>query len=88
MSLKVIVINRNNPSVIGTVLIRSVLSFFGLIVINLTINLIFYPDIISTLNQPNLIALFLCHLDDNAFHTESFHRTLENYLAKTIVTRA
>ncbi len=88
MGIKVIGINGNNPGFIGTVLMRSVLPDFCLIVINLIVNIIFYPDIISALSKPNLIALFfyiICLV--MLFRKDNFYRTLEDYLAKTIVIK-
>lgn len=88
MGIKVIGIDGSNPGFVGTVLVRSVLPYFGLAVINIIINLIFFPDINSALTRPNLISLFfyvICLV--MLFRTDNFRRTLEDYLAKTIVIR-
>lgn len=88
MGIKVIGIEGRNPGFVGTVLVRCLLPYFSLIVINLIVNLIFYPDFITALSKPNLIALFfnvICLF--MLFRTDNFNRTLEDYLARTIVIK-
>ncbi|KDN13548.1 putative integral membrane protein [Snodgrassella communis] len=88
LGIKVIKIDGSNPGFIGTVLFRTVIPYVALLIVGLTLNLIFYQDIEITLIKPNLIALFfyiICLF--MLFRTATYRRTLEDYLAKTIVIK-
>jgi uncharacterized RDD family membrane protein YckC len=88
LGIKVIKIDGSNPGFIEMVLFRTVIPYVALLIVGLSLNLIFYQDIEITLIQPNLIALFfyiICLF--MLFRTATYRRTLEDYLAKTIVIK-
>jgi uncharacterized RDD family membrane protein YckC len=88
LGIKVIGIDGSNPGFIGTVLLREILPFIVLITIDLLLNLIFYQNIYTALKKPNFISLFfyaICLF--MLFRTTTYWRTLEDYLAKTIVIK-
>ncbi|PIT14617.1 hypothetical protein BGI30_03015 [Snodgrassella alvi] len=88
LGIKVIGIDGSNPGFIGTVLLREIFPFIVLIIIDLLLNLIFYQNIYTALKKPNFISLFFyatCLF--MLFRTTTYRRTLEDYLAKTIVIK-
>ncbi|PIT18316.1 hypothetical protein BGI32_01325 [Snodgrassella alvi] len=88
LRIKVIGIDGSNPGFIGTVLLRTIIPAVALTIIGLLLNLIFYPDIYTVLSKPNFISLFfyiICLF--MLFRTTTYRRTLEDYLAKTIVIK-
>ncbi|WP_257377579.1 RDD family protein [Snodgrassella communis] len=88
LGIKVIKIDGSNPGFIEMVLFRTVIPYVALLIVGLSLNLIFYQDIEITLIKPNLIALFfyiICLF--MLFRTATYRRTLEDYLAKTIVIK-
>ncbi|WP_239373184.1 RDD family protein [Snodgrassella gandavensis] len=88
LRIKVIGIDGSNPGFIGTVLLRTTVPVAALITVDLSLNLIFYQNIVIALAKPNTIALFfyvICLF--MLFRTATYRRTLEDYLATTIVIK-
>ncbi|NUE67297.1 RDD family protein [Snodgrassella sp. ESL0253] len=88
LRIKVIGIDGSNPGFIGTVLLRTIVPSVALTTVGLSLNLIFYQNIVIALTKPNTIALFfyvICLF--MLFRTSTYRRTLEDYLAKTIVIK-
>ncbi|MBI0067731.1 MULTISPECIES: RDD family protein [unclassified Snodgrassella] len=85
MKIKVINLDGRNPGFVGTVLIREILFQTIIIIFSYLLIEIFNLNPESTEKIFNYLITFICFF--MLFRTEANRRTLQDYLAKTIVIK-
>lgn len=85
MKIKVINLDGRNPGFVGTVLIREILFQTIIIIFSYLLIKIFNLNPESTEKIFNYLITFICFF--MLFRTEANRRTLQDYLAKTIVIK-